>query len=117
MRRYYAKTVPQSPSTEQNFTQFADNTNELNYTNEFLNFELIIREITYEGLMRLKFYGLNSKDITLTDYNLDSVGEFEKIDIIDSGEDISYETFAKNRKLFTSKINLRSSKGLNFKIK
>ncbi|MHA2085271.1 MAG: hypothetical protein ACXABD_16060 [Candidatus Thorarchaeota archaeon] len=116
MRRYWAKAIPESPSTEQNFTEFADGTNELNFTNEFLNWNLLIREITYEGLMRLKFYGLRGYNITFTDYNTDSPGAFEKVDVIDSGEDISFQQFPKNRNLYTSQIAIRSEKGLNFKL-
>lgn len=111
--RYYGKLIPESPTQIEENVRFANNSNQVYYTDEEPNYNLQLFTQTWDTYKRLTNYGLKGENIVITDNNQDSVHSFDNLDIIGKSES-SFESFRQYRKLENVSIKLRGRYNQDF---
>lgn len=83
--RIGGRVIEVQPEEEQTFTKFGDFSNELQYSQDRVNYELYAFILDQETLNRINFYAFNSDDIKLTNISSDSPRIYEKINVVKDG--------------------------------
>lgn len=113
--RYSGKMVIAEPEVVTEMVRTSINRTESYYASENEQYDLNFYSITYEMAQRVRFYGLKSVKVKISDENADNVKDFSNMNIV-AGEDYSFETFVGNRILPLVTIKVKNEYNDDFTI-